>query len=46
MYELLSLQQPFKGDNPLLIANKIVKGVYTPIPEGEYSEDLVEVVKS
>jgi NIMA (never in mitosis gene a)-related kinase 10 len=25
MYELLTLQQPFKGDNPLLIANKIVK---------------------
>lgn len=25
MYELLTLEQPFKGDNPLLIANNIVK---------------------
>jgi NIMA (never in mitosis gene a)-related kinase len=25
MYELLTLEQPFKGNNPLLIANKIVK---------------------
>lgn len=45
MYELLTLEQPFKGDNPLLIANKIVKCTYEPIPEGEYSQDLIDAVK-
>lgn len=45
MYELLTLEQPFKGDNPLLIANKIVKGVHEPIPEGKYSKELIEIIQ-
>jgi len=44
MYELMTLQQPFKGDNPLLIANRIVKCDYEPIPNGEFSEDLINAV--
>jgi serine/threonine protein kinase len=46
MYELLTLQQPFKGDNPLLIANKIVNCQYEPISEKDYSPELISVVKS
>jgi len=45
IYELLTLHQPFKGDNPLLIANKIVDCEYEPISEGEYSKDLIELVQ-
>ena len=45
MYELLTLKQPFKGDNPLLIANKIVNCEYQPIPDGEYSTELVDAIK-
>lgn len=46
MYELLTLQQPFKGDNPLLIANKIVNCQYEPISTEDYSPELISVVKS
>ena len=45
MYEFLTLEQPFKGDNPLLIANNIVKCQYKPIPQDEYSEDLIGVIE-
>ena len=44
MYELMMLQQPFKGDNPLLIANRIVKCDYEPIPKEEFSHELIQAV--
>lgn len=45
IYELMMLTQPFKGDNPLLIANRIVKCDYEPIPKDMFSEDLIGAVE-
>lgn len=44
MYELMTLKQPFKGDNPLLIANRIVKCDYEPISKDEFSEELIGTI--
>ena len=42
IYELMTLQQPFNGNNPLSIAQKIVDGEYEPLEEdGFYSQMLL-----
>lgn len=47
IYELMTLQQPFSGNNPLSIAKKIVDGEYEEIREedGYYSPMLIQIVR-
>jgi hypothetical protein len=48
LYHMATLKPPFAGNNPLAVAQRIVKGVYTPIevlaPEQNYSPLLVDTV--
>jgi len=47
IYELMTLSQPFSGNNPLSIAKKIVDGEYEEIHEedGFYSPMLIQIVR-
>jgi NIMA (never in mitosis gene a)-related kinase 10 len=45
LYELLTFQHPFKAENPLHIAKKIVDCDYERIKPGEYSDELIKFVE-
>lgn len=45
MYELISLKQPFAGENPLAIANKIVEEDYVRLSPELASPLLLQVIK-
>ena len=45
LYELLTFSHPFKAENPLHIAKKIVDCDYEKLVPGEYSEELVKFVE-
>jgi NIMA (never in mitosis gene a)-related kinase 10 len=45
IYEIMTLSQPFSGNNPLSIAKKIVDGEYERINDETYSAMLVQTVQ-
>ncbi|CAH1790420.1 unnamed protein product [Owenia fusiformis] len=46
LYQMCTLKPPFYSSNMLSLATKIVDAEYEPIPEGEYSERVIQTVKS
>eukprot|EP00054_Salpingoeca_dolichothecata_P025719 m.181227 g.181227 ORF g.181227 m.181227 type:complete len:1072 (+) comp25448_c0_seq2:54-3269(+) len=44
LYQVAMLQPPFYASNIVALARKIVEGVYEPIPEGQYSPLMMEVI--
>lgn len=45
LYELCALKPPFNADNLKMLALKIIKGIYNPIP-AQYSKDLKRLIES
>lgn len=45
LYELIALKPPFDAPNLHMLAMKIVKGAYTPLPSG-FSQELKSLVSS
>lgn len=46
LYQMCVLDPPFFNTNMLTLVKNIVEGVYKPIPDGLYSQRLVDTVKS
>ncbi|XP_061186179.1 serine/threonine-protein kinase Nek10-like [Saccostrea echinata] len=46
LYQMCTLQPPFFSDNMLVLVNKIVNAEYTAIPEGAYSDRIIQTVRS
>eukprot|EP00759_Apiculatamorpha_spiralis_P016261 PhF_6_TR22549/c2_g1_i3/m.32064/K08857/NEK1_4_5; NIMA (never in mitosis gene a)-related kinase 1/4/5 len=43
LYEMMTLQRPFKGDTMKEVSQEILKGDHAPIPPGSYSADLIAI---
>ncbi|XP_062606120.1 serine/threonine-protein kinase Nek10-like isoform X2 [Saccostrea cucullata] len=46
LYQMCTLKPPFFSDNMLVLVNKIVNAEYTAIPEGAYSDRIIQTVRS
>eukprot|EP00347_Sterkiella_histriomuscorum_P010626 403375545 len=46
LYEMLSLQPPFRAPNMNGLYNKVLRGLYEPVPSSYYSKDLQQMVRN
>ena len=44
IYEMAALKMPFRGTSMQMLYNKVMKGIFDPIPS-RYSNDLMEIIK-